>query len=102
MRLSTIVFAGLLPLCGIALSQPALQCAAQVPAPAIARAEGLNELVGDLVLNCTGGSPTQPGAPVPTTNISVVLNTAATSRLISGQQSEALLLIDDPLPGSQL
>jgi hypothetical protein len=69
--------------------------------PATVRAEGLSELVGDLVLNCRGGTPTPAGQPVPQTNLQVFLNTNITSRL-SGDFSEALLLVDEPQPGTQL
>jgi hypothetical protein len=43
------------------------------------RAEGETELIGDIVLTCTGGTPTVAGKPVPTVAISVSLNTAVTS-----------------------
>ena len=36
------------------------------------RAEGLAESVGDLVLSCTGGTPTPAGQAVPTINITVL------------------------------
>ena len=79
----------------------AFQCTANAGVPPLARSEGLTELVGDVVLNCTGGTPTPVGTQIPTANISVFLNTAVTSRLLgttTGQpgNSEALLLIDEP------
>jgi hypothetical protein len=40
---------------------PAFQCTANAAVPPTLRAEGLAELVGDLVLNCTGGTPTAAG-----------------------------------------
>jgi hypothetical protein len=64
------------------------------------RAEGYTEEVGDIVLICSGGTPlpTNNGAPIPTANITVFLNTTVTSRLLSNSNtaSEALLLIDEP------
>ena len=71
-----------------------------------ARSEGLTELVGDLVLNCTGGVPTAPGVAIPPVNIQIFLNTSLTSRLLNTasagfQYSEALLLLDEPAPGAQ-
>jgi len=66
------------------------------------RAEGIAELVADLVLKCTGGTPTKVGAPVPLANIQISLNTNVTSRLLVPEAglSEATLLIDEPSPGA--
>jgi hypothetical protein len=65
--------------------------------PPTVRAEGLTELVGDLVLNCTGGVPTLAGQLVPKANVTIFLSVPITSRLIdSVNTSEALLLIDEP------
>jgi len=61
----------------------------------------LSELVGDVVLNCTGGVVTPAGGTVPQVNIQVFLNTNITSRIVSDPASEALILIDDPLPANQ-
>jgi hypothetical protein len=67
------------------------------------RAEGFTELVGDIVLVCSGGvsTPTNTATPIPTANITVFLNTTVTSRLLSTTTtaSEALLLIDEPGSG---
>ncbi|MGA2271887.1 MAG: hypothetical protein ABSH44_25780 [Bryobacteraceae bacterium] len=90
------------------------QCSASLVAPPL-RAEGLTELVGDIVLTCTGGAP--PGiagvpavgstTPLPTANFTVSFSTYVTSRLLNYTQtlqtaantSEALLLIDEPGSG---
>jgi len=71
-----------------------------------ARSEDLTALVGDLVLNCTGGIPTAFGQPIPQVNIQVFLNTSLTSRLLTTsstgiQWSEALLILDEAAPGKQ-
>jgi len=58
----------------------------------VVRAEGHTELVGDLILICTGGNPAQ----ALTANFQLFLNTNITSRLIGGGLSEALLMIDEP------
>ncbi len=84
-----------------AQTTPAFQCTANAAVPPTLRAEGLAELVGDLVLNCTGGTPTAAGVVVPRVNIQVFLNTNITSRLVADPASEALLLIDDPQPAYQ-
>jgi hypothetical protein len=92
---------------------PALQCVANAGVPPIVRAEGLAELVGDVVLNCTGGYPAMfvdplvPGtvlgpASIPQVNVQIFLNTNITSRLSGdGVSSEALLMIDDPRDAEQ-
>ncbi len=85
----------------IAQSNSPFQCAATAAVPPIIRAEGVTELVGDLVLNCTGGAPSQFGATVPQVNVQVYLNTNITSRLIADPLSEATLLIDEPTGPSQ-
>src|SRR5437867_6038457 len=89
-----------------ASAQGPFQCFANGGVSTPARSEGLTELVGDLVLNCLGGIPTAPGVAIPAVNIQVFLNTSLTSRLLTAtsttqQYSEALLLLDEPLPGAQ-
>src|ERR1700680_5013202 len=84
-----------------------LQCFANGGVSTPARAEGLTELVGDLVLNCTGGTPTAFGAVINPVNIQVFLKTALISLLLNtsttgSQWSEALLLIDEPQPANQV
>lgn len=77
-------------------AQPAFSCNSNAGVPPIVRAEGLTELVGDLILNCTGGNPTALGAQVPRVNFQIFLNTNVTSRLLNDPWSEALLMIDEP------
>jgi hypothetical protein len=90
-----------------ALAQiPPFQCFANGGVSTPSRAEGLAEIVGDMVLNCTGGVPAAFGAVINLVNIQVFLNTSVTSRLLTTsttgvQYSEALLLLDEPLPASQ-
>jgi len=79
----------------------AFSCVGNAGVPPIVRAEGLTELVGDLVLNCTGGTPTAAGSPVPQANVQIFLNTNVTSRLVSDPWSEALLMIDEPGAAAQ-
>jgi hypothetical protein len=88
------------------ISPNAIQCVANAGVPPIVRAEGITELVGDVVLNCTGGTPATAGVPIPTLNITVFLNTNITSRLNPvggggfGNGSEAMILIDEPFPAA--
>jgi len=67
----------------------------------VVRAEGVAELVGDMVLNCTGGTITPFNQPIPLTNVQINLNTNVTSRLVGApgsNHSEAILAIDEPFP----
>jgi len=79
-----------------AQAPPPLTCNANAPVPPVVRAEGRAELVSDIVLTCTGGNPTM-AAPV---NISIFLNTNITSNLTGPgpDETEALILIDEPMP----
>ena len=79
----------------------AFSCVGNAGVPPIVRAEGLTELVGDLVLNCTGGTPTAAGSSVPQANVQIFLNTNVTSRLVADPWSEALLMIDEPTAAAQ-
>jgi len=89
----------ILGLASTASAQGPLSCFASASGTPTVRQEGLTELVGDLVLNCTGGTPTaltSPATPVPQVNVQVFLNTNITSRLLADPWSETLLLIDEP------
>jgi hypothetical protein len=79
----------------------AFSCVGNAGVPPIVRAEGLTELVGDLVLNCNGGTPTPAGSLVPQANVQIFLNTNVTSRLVADPWSEALLMIDEPSAAAQ-
>lgn len=86
---------------------PAFQCVANAGVPPLVRAEGIAELVGDLVLNCTGGYPAGGPSPapsaIPSINVQVFLDVNVTSKLYetTNNSSEALLMIDEPLPAEQ-
>lgn len=95
---------GFVPVASAQTQAPPFVCTANAGTPPTVRAEGLTELVGDLVLNCQGGTPTVVGQFVPQVNIQLFLNTNITSRLVGGEATafggtvfnEALLLIDEP------
>ncbi len=72
-------------------------CVANAGDPHIVRVEGITELVGDIVLQCSGGIPTPLGKPIPQTNVTLTLNTNITSRLLGGGFIDALLAIDEPV-----
>jgi len=86
----------------------ALSCTANAAGTPQMRPEGYTELLGDILITCTGGALSTTGqtaTQVPTTNIEVIVNAnqPITSRLWSSGSagiSEALLLVDDP--GSSL
>jgi hypothetical protein len=75
-----------------------MTCSIAAQTPAIIRNTGYTELVSDVVLNCTGGTPTAAGVPVPRYDITIAFTgTTTTSRLVGDQgHSEALLIIDEP------
>jgi hypothetical protein len=77
-----------------------MSCTAAQGVPNISRAEGLAELMGDIVLNCVGGWPTPPGKPIPEYTLTYTLDTNITSRRLpeATDLSEALLTIDEPYP----
>ena len=94
-----IALAALALLFGAVSTVSAQPFTCQSTAPAVQmRAEGLTEKGGDFVLTCTGGTPIAPGAPAPTVNIQVFLNTNVTSRILTSATgaTDALLLIDEP------
>ncbi len=65
--------------------------------PNFIRSEGATELVGDIVIMCTGGITPAFGAVVPPATVTVNLSAPVTSRLLaSNGSSEAVLLIDEP------
>jgi len=83
---------------------PAFQCVANAGVPPIVRAEGIAELVGDLVLNCNNGAPAGSLAgqgAIPQVNVQIFLNTNITSRIDGSDNSEALLMIDEPTAAEQ-
>jgi len=68
-------------------------CSTSAGVPPVVRAEGHTELVGDIVVICTGGV-TANGAFL--ANFQLFLNTNVTSRLLADGLSEALLMVDEP------
>ena len=82
---------------------PTFTCQATSGVPNIIRSEGITELLGDLVLNCTGGKSTLGGLAIPLENVQISINTNITSRIVGAPNiSEALLLIDEPFPATNV
>ena len=74
-----------------------------VAVPPIVRAEGIAELVGDVILTCTNVPPTSGGTAVShlVTNVSVSLNVNVTNNLQPDPLTDAVLVINEttvPLP----
>ena len=82
-------------------------CSVTANAPLV-RWQGLTEQVGDIILSCTGGTPTAVGAPVPVNNFVVTIqSTNITSQLLPTNlpqvnggypYSEAILTVNEPEP----
>jgi uncharacterized repeat protein (TIGR01451 family) len=81
----------------------AFACSANVAGAPQLRQESYTELLGDIVISCTGGLTMPAGSAIPTTNITVYVFSAVslTSRFLdTSGASEALLLVDEPGSGT--
>lgn len=102
-----LAFAALVLILGSAVpasAQNGLTCTASAAVTPTLRHEGFTELTGDILLTCTGApgaTPTPAGTPIPEADISVSLSAPVTSRLLGGNTTEALLLVDDPNAAQQ-
>jgi hypothetical protein len=87
-----------------AQTYPPLSCIAQPVDNPIIRDSGVTERVGDIKIICTGGTPTASGAVVPKLNLTLFTSPGIniTSRLLGGDVTESVLLIDEPVPSAQL
>jgi len=93
-----IALAVLVALTGLANAQVTNQftCTASAAVPPLLRVEGITELVGDILIQCTGGVTVTSGA-IPTANFQVFIgNAAVTNRINSSSVSDAVLLVDEP------
>ncbi|HEV8413012.1 MAG TPA: hypothetical protein VGQ49_05415 [Bryobacteraceae bacterium] len=83
-------------------SAQAFQCQTNTSNVPLVRAEGYTELLGDILLDCTGGIPTAPNQSVPTVNLTVALDqgvnitSQVTAIVNSVEFLEALVIIDEP------
>jgi hypothetical protein len=82
------------PTKGFSYASP-FTCAVSADFPTPMRSEGFTELAADLLIKCTGGTPTPAGTPIPMADILVFFNTNATSRVYA-RSTEAVMLIDEP------
>ncbi len=71
--------------------------------PLTIRAGGAAERVSDIVVTCTGGTPTPAGQTVGLASWTINFgNVAPTSRTLATSWSDALLVVDEPQPANQL
>jgi len=98
-----VALAVLVVMVGTASAQ-AFQCTANAGVPARVRGEGLTELVGDVILNCSGQKPMVAVDTIIYANVQIFLSVNITSRLLetTNNSSEALLTLNDPLPAAQI
>ncbi len=108
-RKSFLTFATLALGAGSAFGQVAqpLTCTAQAAGTPSIRAEGVAELVGDVLIQCNGGTPTAADQNLRQANFQVFTQPSIniTSRYLAGAGtgnfSEAIMFIDEPAPGDQ-
>src|SRR5204863_7105896 len=98
--LYALAFVALLAGLTMPASAQSFQCQNTTSVIPNVRGEGFAELLGDIVLDCTGGTPTPPNATVPQVNIVVQLDTSVSSKVTATQNNvqfvEALLIVDEP------
>ena len=80
---------------------PPLVCSASASAVPV-RAGGAAERTSDLVVTCTGGFPTGEGQTVQPMTWILTFAATATSRPLATGWSDALLVVDEPQPSSQV
>jgi hypothetical protein len=80
-----------------ASAQTAFTCVNNAGVPPTVRAEGITELVGDIVLNCSGSAGVVPAGGI-IANVQIFLNTNVTSRITSGTTLESLLILNEGAP----
>lgn len=98
-RKGLLLLAGMVVTTGLASAQALspVTCTAVAASTPVVRAEGVAEPVGQVYLDCTGGTTIASGT-VPTVNVTVLYSAPVTSRLLvtATSASEALLVIDNP------
>ncbi len=79
----------------------AQQCTVQASGTPSVRANGQAELVGDVIIACSGGTPVQAPNVIPATDITLRFNVPVTSKVIAHGATEALMFYNDPPPAAQ-
>jgi len=84
-------------------AQPNLDMSCTASAqPYTCRSEGLAEPTGDIIITCTGGTPTPVGQPVPRVNVFAGLNTNVANINLGNGGNDAVLSLDNPAPANQI
>ncbi len=78
-----ITISSLVILAGVTLLGQGMTCTRQDTPAATMRAEGLSELAPDLILSCTGGTPTAAGSPVPQYEVLAIASVPLVNRAIT-------------------
>lgn len=81
-------------------TQP-LECMLNGQAGTFARSNEISALLGNIQIECRGGTPTPVGQAVPSVDVQVFLNADYTGR-VTGNLTESLLLIDVPAKQAQV
>ncbi len=85
----------------LAFAQSGVSCVANAGVPLLLRAEGAREPLSDIVMTCTGGTPTAAGAEIPIIVIS--LNSAPMEvPQVLDFSGGVTYLIDEPTPDEQI
>lgn len=79
---------------------PVFTCFVPTTPPGLVRKGGVAEIISDIYITCSGGTPTAPGSQIPPVDFRVSLNVPVTSRTFSGNSSEALLIVNDAYPSN--
>jgi hypothetical protein len=80
-----------------------VSCSVNAAVTPTLRAEGLTELVGDILLVCQGvpgSAPAAPGVPMAQADISVSFPATLSTSMV-GAGLDAVLVVDDPTPANQ-
>jgi uncharacterized protein (TIGR03437 family) len=105
-------------LTGVELAAQGFSCRRVETPPLTIRAGGLSELLPDILLSCTGGTPVAAGSAVPKFEILAISNGPLGNRIVPPPKlpeepnlfappppvllwNDALLIVDDPPPASQ-
>lgn len=79
-----------------------MTCERDDTAPATIRAEALADLISDVVITCTGGTPAAAGAPVPEYEILAISNAPLAVRVVTPAPPKLPIDLDAPPPPTLL
>lgn len=93
------ILAGLLG-CAMLHAQTQMTCHRVEQAPATIRAEGTSELLADVLISCTGGTPAAKGAALPQFQILAISNTPLNPRIVPPPKPTVVSPLDTQLPST--